>query len=188
MEEGVARAKLAQESDPLSSYANTVVGFTCLSAGKHAEALQACERAVGLDPESYLGRWCYHMALHLNGRFEEAVAAGELALAMSGRHPWAMATLAATFADWGKPADSEAVYAELAARARRLYVPPSQLAIAASAAGREDEAIRHAHGAFEIRDPVTLLLSKYWPYSARLYAYLRFRELVAGTWLGVRNG
>jgi tetratricopeptide (TPR) repeat protein len=110
MEEGVAQAKLAQESDPLSSYANTVVGFTCLLAGKHAEALQACERAVGLDPESYLGRWCHHMALHLNERFEEAVAAGELALAMSGRHPWAIATLAATFADWGKPADSEAVY------------------------------------------------------------------------------
>jgi predicted Zn-dependent protease len=109
---------------PIPRYANTVVGFTCLSAGKHAEALQACERAVRLDPESYLGLWCFHMALHLNGRFEEAVAAGEAALAMSGRHPWAMATLAATFADWGKPADSEAVYAELAARARRLYVPP----------------------------------------------------------------
>ena len=183
VEEGVAQAKLAQESDPLSSYANTVVGFTCLSAGKHTEALQACERAVGLDPESYLGRWCDHMALHLNGRFEEAVTAGELALAMSGRHPWAMATLAATFADWGKPADSETVYAELAARARRLYLAPSQLALAASAAGKEDEAICHAHEAVEIRDPNTLLLSKYWPYSARLHAYPRFRELVAGTWL-----
>jgi hypothetical protein len=32
------------------------------------------------------------------------------------------------------------------------------------------------------------MFSAYWPYSARLYAYLRFRELIAGTWIGVRNG
>lgn len=184
LEEGVAQAKLALESDPLSSYANTVVGFTCLSAGRHAEALQACERAVGLDSESYLARWCHHMALHLSGRFEEAIAAGELALAMSGRHPWAMGSLAVTFADAGKVADSEAVYAEFTARARRSFVLPSQLATAASAAGKEDEAVRHAREAFEIRDPTShLLLSKYWPYSARLYSYPRFREFLARTGL-----
>lgn len=109
----MAQAKLALESDTLSSYANTVAGFTSLSAARHAEALQACERAVGLDSESFLARWCHHMALHLSLRFEEAVAAGELALAMSGRHAWAMASLAVNFADWDKVADSEALYADV---------------------------------------------------------------------------
>jgi hypothetical protein len=47
-----------------------------------------------------------------------------------------------------KPEDADAVYAELMGRARRCYVQPSVLAIAAAAAGIEDKAIRHAREAF----------------------------------------
>lgn len=124
LEEGVAEARKALDGDPLSSYANTVFGYTCCLAGRHAVAIQACERAVELDSESFIARWSHHVALHVSGRFEEAVRAGELASAMSGRHPWAMASLAVAFADWGKPADAEALYAELAARGRRSFVSP----------------------------------------------------------------
>jgi hypothetical protein len=100
---------------------------------------------------------------------------------MSGRHAWAMVALAATFADWGKTADAGAVYAELMARARRYYVQPTQLAIAAAAAGMHDEAIRQVREAFEIRDPSRnqLRMSTHlWPFSARLHADPRFREIV----------
>jgi tetratricopeptide (TPR) repeat protein len=181
----LAHAKLAQESDPFSSYANTLFGFTCSFTGRHAEGVQASERAVELDSESYVARWFQHVALYVSGRFEEAVRAGESALTMSGRHPWAMATLAVTFADWGKPADAEALYAELASRARRSYVAPSLLAVAASAAGLEDEAIRHAREACQIRDPFSIgVFSRWWnPCNARLRAYPRFCELLAGTGL-----
>jgi TolB-like protein/Flp pilus assembly protein TadD len=185
LEEGAAQAKQALDYDPLSSYANSLFGFTCSFAGRHAEGVQACERAVELDSESFVARWAHHVALYVSGRFEEAVRAGELALAMSGRHPWAMATLAVTFADWGKPADAEALHAELASRARRSYVPPSWLAVAAAAAGLEDEAIRHAREACQIRDPFSIAaFSKWWrPCNARLRAYPRFCELLAGTGL-----
>jgi hypothetical protein len=96
-----------------------------------------------------------------------------------------MNSLATTFADWGKPADAEALYSELMARARRGYVQPSCLAIAAAAAGMEDEAIRHTHEAFEMRDPMShgYFLSSY-PQSARLRAYPRAREIIVG--MGVR--
>ena len=163
LEEAVAQAKLAVELDPLSSYAHAVVGFTCSGAGRHLEAVQACERAVKLDPESFLPCWCKHLALHLSGRFEEAIAVGELALAMSGRHPWAMASLATALADCGKTADAEAIYAELMGRARRSYVPPSQLALVAAAAGMKDEAISCAREALQIGDPSSLQFSKWWP-------------------------
>ena len=91
--------------------------------------------------------------LHFSGQLDESVAAGELALAMSGRLSWSMAALAATLAGMGKPEDADAVYSEMSARARRLYVPPAQLALAAAAAARENEAILHARDAFEILDP-----------------------------------
>ena len=94
LEDGVTQAKLALQSDPLSSYANTMIGFTCSAAGQYPEAIQACERAVRLDPDSFLARWCYHMALQLGGRLEEAMAVGEQASAMSVRHPWAITSLA----------------------------------------------------------------------------------------------
>ena len=177
--EALAQAKLALECDALSSYAHTVYGLICGFDREYAEAVQALRRAVQLDPESYIARHSLHLALHLCGRFEEAVAVGEQALAMSGRHSWSLGTLAVTFADWGKPADAEALYAEMLARARRQHVSPALLAFTAAAASRENEAICHAREALEAHDPDCLFFSKYWPQTARLYAYPRFREIIA---------
>lgn len=177
--EGVAQAKFALEFDPLSSYTHAIYGLTCAIAGKYAEAVQISRRAVDLDSESYLARMILLGVLQLAGRFEEAVAVGELALAMSGRHSWSMAILAVTFADWGKPADADAVYAEMLARACRQYVPAALLALAASATGRQDEAVRHAREALEIRDPSCQpYFSRHLAFSARLYGYPGFPELL----------
>jgi adenylate cyclase len=186
--EGRAQAKLALESDPLSSYANAIYGLTCANAGKHAEALRVSRYAVELDPENYIACLILHFALYANGLFEESVATAELALAMSGRHSWAMAFLAVTLADWGKTKDAEAVYGEMSARACRQYVAPAALAVAASGAGREDDAVRHTLEAFEIRDPQSqILFTRYFSMSARLYAYPGFRTAIAhhgrGDWV-----
>lgn len=178
--EGMAQAKLALKSDPLSSYAHGVYGLTCGLAGRHAEAVQAARHAVELDSESYLAQMVLQAVLHSSGRLEESIVAGELALAMSGRLSWSMAALAVTFAGLGKPADADAVYAEMLARSRRLYVSPAQLAVAAAGAGRENKAIRHAREALEIRDPACqCFFSRHLPYSVPLYAYPKFCEMVA---------
>jgi tetratricopeptide (TPR) repeat protein len=178
--EGIEQAKLALASDPLSGYAHAVYGLTCVYAGKTTEAVVAGRRAVELDSESFLTHWSLQVALWLSGQFEESVATGELALALSGRFPWAMGVLALTLADWGKTSEADAVYCEMEARARRQHVPPALLAVAASAAGREDEAIRHAFQAYEIRDPsCQSFFSRYFPLASRLYRYSRFREIIA---------
>lgn len=180
LEEGNAQAKLALISDPLSSYAHAIYGLTCANAGKHAEAVLASRRAIELDSESYLARVILQYVLHASGQLEESVAAAELALAISGRHPWPMAFLAVTLADSGKSGDADAVYSEMRARARRQYVPPGPLALAASSAAREVESVRHASEAFAVRDPhCQFFLSRYNPYTVRSYAYPRFREIIA---------
>jgi adenylate cyclase len=180
LEEGVAQARLALDCDPLSAYSNCIFGLTCGVAGRYAEGIRACERAVELDPESFIARWCLLYDLCVSRRFEAAAAVGEAALGMSGRHCWAMWVIALVFADWGKPADADSIYAEMLARARRQYVPPSTLALAASAAGIEEQAIRHAREAFEIHDPhFHFFLTRHVALTARLYAYPRFREIVA---------
>ena len=115
----------------------------------------------------------------MSRRFEEAVATGEVALAKSGRHEWSMVVLALTLADWGKAADADAVYSELQARARRQYVSPATLAIAASAAAREEEAIAYARKAYEIRDPNCQNFFKYFSSSGRLEEHPWLREFMA---------
>ncbi len=178
--EGVAQAKLAVESDPLSSYAHAIYGLACAIAGKCEEGIAVARRAVGLDPESYLARMCLTSTLYLGGFFDEFLAANEFSLAISGRHPWSLAGPAVAFADSGKPSDAEALYAEMLARARRQYMSPALLALAASAAGREDEAICHASKAFEIRDPVCqVYFSRHLGLRGRLDAYPRLRELLS---------
>jgi len=112
-----------------------MLGFACCNAGRYVEAIEVGERAVKLDPESLVARLHHHLALRLSRRFKEAVAAGELVLTISGRMPLILANLSTTFADWGKPEDTDAVYAELMSRTRRSDMQPSVLAIAAAAAG-----------------------------------------------------
>ncbi len=177
--EGIEHARLAVESDPLSGYANSMLGMTYSAAGKYGEAVEASERAVELDADSFLSRCSLQWALRFSRRFEDAVAACNSALAISGRHPWTLSSLAIIFADWGKPAEAESVYAEMMARARREYVAPGTLAIAASAVGMLDEAICHAREAFEIGDPFCRIeFSKYWPDSVRLRQDPRFQEIL----------
>jgi hypothetical protein len=135
---------------------------------------------VQLDSESFLANWSLQNTLASSGQFEASVAAGESALAMSGRHPWSMAWLALALADWGKTGEADAVYFEMQARARREYVAPTSLAVAALATARQDEAIRYAREAYEIRDPCcTTFFSRHYYLSARLYRDPRFREIIA---------
>ena len=191
LEEGMAQAKLAVASDPLSGYAHAIYALTCMDVGKLDEAIEACRRGLEIEPENYFALVVLQESLRLSGKLEESIAAGEVALAMSGRHAWAMAFRALTFADCGKSADADAVYCELLSRARHQYAPPGMLAIAASGAAREDDAVRHAREAFETRDPHC----QFWftpslPASARLYTYPGFREIIErmgrSAWLSAR--
>jgi tetratricopeptide (TPR) repeat protein len=178
LHEGAEQAKLAMVSDPLSSYAHAIYGMTCAFAGGKAEGIEVSRRAVELDPDSYLARFVLQFVLHTGGKFDESVTVGESALAMSGRHSWSMATLAVCLADLDKRMEADAIYVEMQARSRRQYVPPALFALAASAAGREDEAIALAREAYEIHDPhCEFFLSRHIGFSRRLYADPRFRKI-----------
>jgi tetratricopeptide (TPR) repeat protein len=163
------------EYDPLSAYAQAMLAFACVQSGKGKEAVQAASSARQLE-ESFFTYWASQNALHADRQFEEALAAGEMALALSGRHSWAVSSQAMIFADWGKVSAAQALYAELVARAKQGYMQPSHLAMAASAAGDLDKAVAHAREAFEIRDPM-LIAAKYWPAFAWLREDPRFDEI-----------
>ena len=177
LEEGVAQAQQAVEIDPLSGYTTALHAFTLSIAGRHSDAIKQALAAVERDPESYYARWVLQNTYHWDCRFAESVAAGDAALAISGRHSWALASLATTYADWGKSSQVRAVHDELMARTAREYVAPAVLAWSASAAGELDEALVLAGRAYQERDPF-LVFAKHWPDFARLRSDPRFQDLL----------
>ena len=177
-DEGIAVARQAVEYDPLSGYAHAIVAFACGDSGRSEEAVRAAKHATELE-ESFFTYWASQHAFHSDRQFEKALAAGEMALALSGRHAFAMSAQAVIFADWGKTSAAQALYAELTARAAQGYVQPTHMAMAASAAGELEKAFAHVRLAFEIRDPM-LATAKHWPHFSRLRQDPRFGAILAG--------
>jgi eukaryotic-like serine/threonine-protein kinase len=178
-QEAIDQAKTITNIDPLSGYAKATLAVICAFVGRLEEAEKAARYALEIDPGNYLARFALHDALHSMGRFDESIAVADVALAMSGRHVFTMAGLAVTYADWNKPNEARALYNELSSRAAREYISPFFLAVAATGAGEQEEAIRLAQQAYEIRDPSLQLFGKCWPSSARLRQDARFNEIWA---------
>jgi adenylate cyclase len=166
------------ELDPLSAYANIILCFYDVSSGRISEAVEHGKRGVELDPKSYLAHWGYSVALEYDGQYEEAVAICARALSMSGRHSWALMTLASTYAAWGKPEQARAVFRELKARSEREYIQPAMLAAAAAAVGEIDRAVAFAQQALDDKDPLFVLLARTWPDYNNVRTDSRFRKIV----------
>ena len=107
-EEGLAEIRRCVETDPLSSYNAAVLGVGLGLVGYHEEAIDQAVKATELDPDAFFPRWILQLLYGWASRYPEAEQAGEEALAISGRHPWAMAMLAATYGNWGKPEKASA--------------------------------------------------------------------------------
>lgn len=165
--------------DPLSGYAHVIACFSYLCSGRLSEAIEHGKRGVELDPNSYLANWCLAVALERDAQYEAAAESDERALALSGRHTWALTTLVSIYAAWGKPDNARAVYRELEARSAREYIQPSMLAPAAAAVGEMDRAIAFAQQALDNKDPLFVLLARTWPDHDRLRVDPRFHEIVS---------
>ena len=135
--ESVARARAL---DPLNAWVMAIEAFCLALTDRAAEAPAAAERAVALDDQNFTARWTLLWTLAACERHDEALAAAEPALSMSNRHPRVLVEVAAIHAVRGDLDGAEAVYRELRSRARTSYMGFAEQAVAAAAAGHQDEA------------------------------------------------
>ncbi len=177
-ERGIAEARRALATDPLSAYITMTLGVSLFTAGRLDEAVETCRRATQLDPESFVSRWALAIALGMAGRFDESVSNFETAAAMSGRHSLALTALAGVLAQSGKPADALALHRELIDRTSQRYVSPSHLALTAEAAGQHEEALAFARRAWDAREPSFILWARHCPLYRPLHSDPRFAEIL----------
>jgi tetratricopeptide (TPR) repeat protein len=178
MAEGVAEARRAFESDPLSAYTTSMIGFALGCDGQTAEALEKARLGVERDPDSLLTRWVHGLVAHWHGGFEESIRAFKAAEAVSGRHAYTIAHAALVYADWGKPADARALHDEMLALSARSYVPKAILATSAIAIGDMDLAIDLAHQACDEREPYMCIVARVVPDWRRLREDPRFADVL----------
>ena len=177
-EQGIAEARRALDSDPLSAYVTMNLGVCLFTAGRLDEAIETCRRAIQLDSESFVARWALGIALGLAGRFDEAVSSLNTAADMSGRHPLALTGLAGVFGRAGQLAKTLTLHRELMDSASRRYVSPAHLALTAEAAGHREEAIAFARRAWDEREPSFILWARHFPQYRTLHSDPRFAEIL----------
>jgi len=173
-EHGIAEARRALASDPLSAYVTMTLGVSLFTAGRLDEAIDTCRQAIQLDPESFVSRWALGIALGMAGRSTEAVSTLEAAAVMSGRHSLALTGLAGVFGQGGKPAEALTLHRELIDRASRSYVSPAHLALTAEAAGQHEEAMAFARRAWDDREPSFIIWARHFPQYRTLHSDPRF--------------
>ena len=152
LDESITEDERAVEVEPMSSFANTHLGWMLLDAGRTARAIEQLGKAIELDPEFVLAHWLLGCAHASEARHEAALPELERAVELSNRLPWMVAALAVGYAEAGRTEEARRLLEELRARASREYVRALHLAVVCAALGETEEAFVWLEKACEERD------------------------------------
>ena len=151
--EVLAGVEKARALDPLNAWVVAIQAFVQYLVGRSDEGIENACRAIELDANNFTAHWVHMSALAHAGRDDEALAAAEPALAMSGRHPMILTTMAAIDSDRGEHEKTEAIRRELADRATSGFIGNGARACVAAAAGHWPEARKFLKLATDEHDP-----------------------------------
>jgi len=166
-EETVAEARICLRLEPLDGLLAAWVASALIGVGEIEEAVDTIHRAVTLDQD----HWHLQMFLgfaHLFAlRVQEAAAALERAVDLSGGASVALAMLGVAYYILGKKSAADEIVERLAGRSKHVYVAPWLFACLCGVRGQKQAALAHLQRSIEERD-LYIATEKLWPPLARL--------------------
>ena len=156
--EAVALLREALKRDPLSPLLNIDFAMALYIDGAYEEALRAWTRVVEVDPSANEGFVITAQALERLGRYDDAIAECERAMAHQGRRPFTLAALAYAWGSAGQGAAARALAQEMEAIWKQSYFSPMLLVFAYTGIGDRDRAFAWLRQAIDLRDPQVIWL------------------------------
>ena len=175
-ERAASEVRQAVRDDPQSSIVAALGAQSLMMTGHLGEARAMATRAVEIDEQSTPGNLALTLVLAEMGDADPAIEYARRTMALTGRDQLGIAAIAHAESVRGNRQRADAYYRELLARAELEDVLNVSLAMAASAAGRGDEAMTCAFRAADARELLAPSLVRLRSFTT-LRAHARFGEL-----------
>jgi tetratricopeptide (TPR) repeat protein len=118
----------ALELDPLSPVLHAVDAQASFYARRYEEAMQKCRNSLEIEPGFYLSFWLLGLVCEQLGRFEDAVEHFQHALELRRDNQVMWASLARTYALWGKEDKARELLQGLEKTSQQKYVTAYSIA------------------------------------------------------------
>ena len=184
IKESIAASTRARELDPFSLSISVQRGFLLENARRYDEAIEQLRSVIAMDPNHYQAYWTLGHTYAASGRFAEAIAASEKAVALSDRVPGALGILGLVYGLAGRKDDATKVLNELLELNKQRYVTPASLVNVYIGLGDKEQAFFWLEKAYEERSNYVAYLNVF-PIADPLRSDPRFTNLVQR--VGLRN-
>jgi len=175
--EAIHESRRAQESDPVSLLVNSVAGLVYCFARQFGTAEEQLRKALQLDPNFMFAHWILGgICLVSMGRYDEAIAELQTAIALSENVAHPRGLLGYAYAKAGRKDDALRVLEELDELSKRRYVAPSSRAFPYIGLGdaRWSQALEEAYQ----QRSSSLVWVRVFPHWDDLRAQPRFQDLL----------
>jgi eukaryotic-like serine/threonine-protein kinase len=178
--ESAATARRGLELEPHSANMQTALAWSLLLSNRFEEGERELARAESFDPSASFALWTHGYAFQLLRRYDEAIAALDKAITVTGgRHSFYAGLRGGVLALAGRRGEAEAVLTDLDQRSRGgEYVPPFDRALVLAPLGERDAALTALERAFAERNAF-LWLRIYWTQFEGLRGEPRWQSLAA---------
>jgi len=149
-DEAIAETKHAEQLDPVSLQARTLVGWAYYHARRFDEAIKIHQATLDMDPGFEWGHQSLGWAYVQKGRYKEAIEELKRALELQDSS-FNLAGLGYAYAMAGNRSEAQKSFEDLVDRSKREHVPLYLIAILYGALGQKHEALSCLEEAYKTR-------------------------------------
>ncbi len=175
--EAIAEAERAQQLDPLSPMISTNVGNSYVLARQYDIAISRLRNTVSLFPEFSIGFGCLGDAYMANGNYEQAIAAYQKWMTLSGASAAEVAGVGQAYSKEGMRGFYHWALRRLKEESKHRYVRAYEFAWFFASLGEKDQAFSYLEKAYQDRDYKLTDLQRH-PRLDTLHSDPRFQDLL----------